>query len=340
MTTPVSDLQSHTATSGIGQQPDVPDEKKVAGRSPTQLALERFRKDKLSLVAFAVVAIYILLAILAPILRHVGVLDPYTYHNSDKFLNIELGAIPRGAFSGATWSHPLGIEPGTGRDVASRLMLGITDSLTIALSATILAVAIGTVLGIVSGFSGGLVDATVGRLIDLTLSFPQTLMLLALSTTVVTLLVNIGVPAGDLANGTYVVVVLAAFGWPPIARVVRGQVLSIREREFVEAAKLIGAPRRRMYFKEILPNLWAPLLVYFTLTMPAYISAEAALSFLQVGVKPPTPTLGNILTDSISYSQADFFFFFMPALLIAIIVVSFNLLGDGIRDALDPRGAR
>jgi peptide/nickel transport system permease protein len=138
----------------------------------------------------------------------------------------------------------------------------------------------------------------------------------------------------------YVTLVLGIFGWPPIARIVRGQVLSIREREFVDAARMFAASRTRMYFKEILPNLWAPLLVYFTLTMPAYISAEAALSYLQVGVKPPTPTLGNILTDSISYSSADFFFFFMPALIIAIIVVSFNLLGDGLRDALDPRGSR
>jgi peptide/nickel transport system permease protein len=340
MTTPVSDLQSHTATSAIGGEPEVSPEKKIAGRSPTQLAIERLRRDALSMVSLVIVVLYLLMAVAAPILKHFGVLDPYTYHNSSKYLNIEAGSIPRGAFSGASWAHPLGLEPGTGRDVASRLALGITDSLAIALSATILAIAIGTVLGIIAGFSGGLVDATVGRLIDLTLSFPQTLMLLALSTTVVTLLVQIGVPAGDLAQGTYVVVVLAAFGWPPIARVMRGQVLSLREREFVEAAKLMGAPRRRMYFKEILPNLWAPLLVYFTLTMPAYISAEAALSYLQVSVKPPTPTLGNILTDSISYSTADFFFFFTPALLIAIIVVSFNLLGDGIRDALDPRGAR
>jgi peptide/nickel transport system permease protein len=165
-------------------------------------------------------------------------------------------------------------------------------------------------------------------------------MLLALSTTLVVVIVNLGVPSGAPANGTFVVLVLGAFGWPPIARIVRGQVLTLREREFVEAARLMGAPRRRMYFKEILPNLWAPLLVYFTLTMPAYISAEAALSYLGVGIKPPTPTLGNILTDSISYSQADFFFFFTPALLIAVIVVSFNLLGDGLRDALDPRGVR
>jgi peptide/nickel transport system permease protein len=148
------------------------------------------------------------------------------------------------------------------------------------------------------------------------------------------------VPAGDLSNGLYVVLVLAVFGWPGVARLIRGQVLSIREREFIDAARLLGASRRRLYFKEVLPNLWAPVLVSFTLTMPAYISAEAALSYLNVGIKPPTPTLGNILKSSISYSSADFAFFFFPAFLIAIIVVSFNLLGDGIRDALDPKADR
>jgi peptide/nickel transport system permease protein len=142
-----------------------------------------------------------------------------------------------------------------------------------------------------------------------------------------------------LPNGAYVVIVLGAFGWPGIARIIRGQVLTVREREFVDAAVLLGASRSRIYFKEILPNLWAPLLVTFTLTMPAYISAEAALSYLGVGIHPPTPTLGNVLKGSINYSTADFFFFFTPAFLIMIIVVSFNLLGDGIRDALDPKTA-
>ena len=136
------------------------------------------------------------------------------------------------------------------------------------------------------------------------------------------------------------ILVLAVFGWPPIARVIRGQVLSISEREFVDAARLLGASRARLYFKEILPNLWAPLLVSFTLMMPAYISAEAALSYLRVGIKPPTPTLGNILKDSVAYAEADFIFFFFPAFLIAIIVISFNLLGDGIRDALDPKSSQ
>ena len=338
MSIPASELETHQTSTVPGGPGD--NVKQVEGRSPTQLALARFRKDKLSMAAFVIVAAYLVLAIAAPFLVHFGVLDPFSFNNSSKLLDIEAGAIPRGPLSGISGDHWLGIEPGTGRDVLSRLILGITFSLSIALSATVLAVTIGAVLGIISGFVGGFVDASVGRLIDLTLSFPQTLMLLALSTTLVTVLVQIGIPAGDLANGTYVVLVLALFGWPPIARIIRGQVLSIREREFVDAARLIGAPRRRMYFKEILPNLWAPLLVYFTLTMPAYISAEAALSFLQVGVKPPTPTLGNVLSDSISYSSADFFFFFTPAVLIAAIVVSFNLLGDGLRDALDPRGSR
>ena len=340
MSVPASELGSHTIDTDPGLMPTSEDAAKVAGKSPTQLAMARFRKDKLSMTAFIVVAAYSLLAIAAPFLVHFGVLDPYTFHNSAKVLDINLGSVPRGSFGGVSWDHPLGVEPGTGRDVMSRLILGVTYSLTIAISATIITVTVGAVLGIISGFVGGWVDGTVGRFIDLTLSFPQTLMLLALSGLGVAILVQIGLPAGDVANGAFVVIVLAAFGWPPIARIIRGQVLSIREREFVDAARLMGAPRRRMYFKEVLPNLWAPLLVYFTLTMPAYISAEAALSYLGVGVKPPTPTLGNILTDSISYSTADFFFFFTPALLIAVIVVSFNLLGDGLRDALDPRGSR
>lgn len=337
MTTPGSELESHPLTSESAA-PIGTEVEQVAGRSPTQLAKARFRKDKLSMAAFGVMALYLLIGILAPLLVAFGVLEPTSYH--PKLLDIEAGAIPRGFLGGVSWSHPLGVEPGTGRDVLSRLVLGITTSLSIALAATVVAVGVGTVLGILSGFVGGFVDSVIGRLIDLTLSFPQTLMLLALSGLAVATLVKVGVPAGDLANGTYVTLVLGLFGWPPIARIVRGQVLSIREREFIEAARLMGAPRSRMYFKEVLPNLWAPLLVYFTLTMPAYISAEAALSFLGVGVKPPTPTLGNILTDSISYSQADFFFFFTPAFLIAVIVVSFNLVGDGLRDALDPRGAR
>jgi peptide/nickel transport system permease protein len=125
-----------------------------------------------------------------------------------------------------------------------------------------------------------------------------------------------------------------------VARVIRGQVLSIREREYIEAARLMGASYRRLYFKEVLPNVWAPILVFFTLMVPAYISAEAAFNFLGVGIKPPTPTLGNILADSVTYTSADPTFFFLPGVLLALTVVVFNLVGDGARDALDPKTHR
>ena len=335
MTIPASDLESHVAT----EESEGPELAKIAGRSPTQLAVTRFRRDQLSMISFVVVALYLVAAVAAPFLQKFGVLD--ALHPHQELLDVNRGTIPKGAWGGITWSHPLGVEPGLGRDVLSRLALGVTYSLAIALSASILTVVAGAILGIVAGFRGGIIDAVVGRFVDLTLSFPSTLMLLALSSIAVQAIQDqLHIGNRDLANGLYVVVVLAAFGWPPVCRVVRGQVLSLREREFVEAATLFGASKMRMYFKEILPNLWAPLLVYFTLTMPSYISAEAALNFLGVGIKPPTPTLGNILTDSITFSVVDPVFFFTPAIVLAIIVVSFNLLGDGIRDALDPRASR
>ncbi|MCW2780809.1 MAG: binding-protein-dependent transport system inner rane component [Marmoricola sp.] len=312
----------------------------VAGQSPTRLALGRFRKDRLSMIAFVVVAFYVVAAILAPILVKFDVIHPTALNPT--LLNVDLGGVPNGAWGGMTWHHLLGLEPRTGTDLLSRLWYGMTFSLTIALTASVVAIVIGTVLGIISGFSGGIVDAVIGRMVDVTLSFPQTLMLLALSATGVALFAKIlpGSQSDPLPNAVYEVLLLGLFGWPGIARLIRGQVLSIREREFVDAARLLGASRSRLYFKEILPNLWAPVLVQFTLIMPAYISAEAALGYLGVGIHVPTPTIGNILKDSVNYSQADFGYFFFPALLLAIIVVSFNLLGDGIGDALDPKADR
>ena len=343
MTIPASETEGHA----LPQLDSVEDAggDKVAGRSPTQLALARFRSDKLTMVSFSISAFIVLCAIAAPILVHFGVLHPNAFNQN---LLGEDGVSPDGKFGGVSAHHPFGVEPGTGRDLLSRLMLAMTWSLTIALTGTIITVVIGVVLGIVSGFSGGIVDGTVGRFIDLTLSFPQTMMLLALSSPAVLLLrtkvsdwPGLGsLENPDQANAVYVIIILAAFGWPPVARVVRGQVLSIREREFIEAAKLMGASRRRLYFKEVLPNVWAPILVYVTLLIPAYISAEAAFAFLGVSIKPPTPTLGNILQDSVNFSGSDFAYFFYPALLLAIIVISFNLLGDGMSDALDPKADR
>jgi peptide/nickel transport system permease protein len=338
-----SDLEAHGDGAAVELQGD--QTTKVAGRSPTQLALARYRGDKLSMISLVLSIIIVLCAIAAPILVAVGVLKPNDFNQN---LLADDGVTPDGRFGGISWDHPLGLEPGTGSDMLSRLMLAMTWSLGIALTATLLTVILGVVFGIISGFSGGFVDATVGRFIDLTLSFPQTMMLLALSAPMILLLrTSIADWPGlgllqdrDRASGLYVILILAVFGWPPVARVIRGQVLSIREREYIEAAKLMGASRRRLYFKEVLPNVWAPILVFFTLLVPAYISAEAAFSFLGVGIKPPTPTLGNILADSVTYTTADPTFFFMPGVLLALTVVVFNLVGDGARDALDPKTNR
>ena len=190
MSLSASDLSSHEAKHDADSLEPV-ETSAIAGLSPTKLALRRFRRDKLSMISFSIVVIYIVAAISAPFLVKVGLLEPNKAHSD--LLDVAKGSIPSGKFGGITWHHPLGIEPGLGRDVASRLWLGVTYSLGIALSATILAVLIGTVLGIVSGFLGGFVDSVVGRIIDLTLAFPQTLMLLALSTTFVLWLVQIGV---------------------------------------------------------------------------------------------------------------------------------------------------
>jgi peptide/nickel transport system permease protein len=308
----------------------------VVSRSPGRLAWDRFRSDRKTIVAAVIVLAYIVFAVVSPILVGVGVLDPYTPHQN----LLDANTLPKGFF-GVSWAHPFGIEPSLGRDILSRLGYGLSFSLLIAAAASVLSVTIGVILGIVAGMNRGWADTLIGRLIDLVLSFPQTLMLLALSGVLVGFLTDtLKVPAGDPAQALFVILVLAVFGWPPVARVVRGQVLSLREREFVDAARLLGASRGRLYFREVLPNLWAPILVQFTLILPAYISAEAALSYLGISVIPPTPTLGNILKTSIQFASGDFLFFILPAFLLVLIVVSFNLLGDGLRDALDPRSNR
>ncbi|MFC5730107.1 MULTISPECIES: ABC transporter permease [Nocardioides] len=333
MTAPSSELDSHLA---VDRGPDTL-LTEVVSKSPMRLAVARFRKDKLSMVSLVVVVLFFLLAISAPILVAADLIDPL---KNDTDLLDEYG-LPLGSFGGISGDHWLGVEPGGGRDALARLWYGTTFSLSIAIAATIIAMFIGVVAGIVSGAAGGWVDAIIGRAIDLTLAFPQTLMLLALSAVGLAFVEEIlGVPRGNPAAAVYVVGVLGLFGWTAVARIVRGQVLSLREREFVQASQMIGASRFRIYFREILPNLWAPILVTFTLMMPAFVSAEAALSFLGVGISAPTPTLGNILTDALRYADSAFLYFFFPALLIAIIVVSFNLLGDGLRDALDPKGHR
>jgi peptide/nickel transport system permease protein len=306
----------------------------TGGRSLRQIIWARLRRDRLAMICLVALVLFYLVAIVGPFVAGVVGISPYSF---DPGAISDLGGQPKAAWGGISPTHPLGVEWGTGRDIFAQLLFGLRISLIISTSATLITVAIGTVVGIVAGYTGGWTDTLIGRLMDLVLAFPFLLILLALSGPLTDRLTQLGVPAGNPSRILYLILVLSVFGWPYLARIVRGQVISLREREFVEASIAMGANKRRILFTEILPNLWAPILVYATLTLPAYIGLEATLSFLGVGVLPPETTFGAMLANSVSYFNVVPTYLFIPGTLLVILVVSFNLLGDALRDALDPK---
>lgn len=306
----------------------------TSGRSLKQIIWARLRRDRVAMTCLIVLVLYFGLAIFGRLL----VPDPSITFDASAIS--DLGGKPFGEWGGISSKHLLGVEWGTGRDILGQLLYGLGISLVIATTATAITVAIGTIIGIVAGYTGGWTDTIIGRFMDLVLAFPFLLIILALSGVLTQRLTDLGVPEGNPSRIVYLILVLSVFGWPYLARIVRGQVLSLREREFVEAAVAMGANKRRILFTEILPNLWAPILVYATLTLPAYIGLEAALSFLGVGVLPPETTFGAMLANSVSYFNVVPTYLFIPGTVLVILVVSFNLLGDALRDALDPKAIR
>jgi peptide/nickel transport system permease protein len=306
----------------------------TGGRSLRQIIWTRLRRDRVAMVCLVVLLAYYLIAIFGPVAADIIGLSPYRL---DFNAISDLGGRPNGEWGGISPTHWLGVEWGTGRDILAQLLFGLRISLIIATSATLITVAIGTVVGIIAGYTGGWTDTIIGRFMDLVLAFPFLLIVLALSGALTQRLTAIGVPEGNPSRITYLILVLSVFGWPYLARIVRGQVISLREREFVEASIAMGSSKRRILFTEILPNLWAPILVYATLTLPAYIGYEAALSFLGVGVIPPETTFGAMLANSVSYFAVVPTYLFIPGTVLVILVVSFNLVGDALRDALDPK---
>lgn len=307
------------------------------GRTHWQTVRSRLRRDRVTAVALLGCLVVTAVAVTSPLLEAWGWIDPQTFHPD---LVTGIGSLPTGPAGGVSAEHPFGVEPGTGRDLLSRILAGITISLLVGALATVLSVVVGTVLGAVAGLSGARVDWLISRLIDLVLSFPALLMLLTLAPLMVSAMhEHLLLPVGPPSQIGFMVVVLGFFGWPYVARIIRGQVLSLKEKDFMEAARSLGATRRWLYTREVLPHLWAPILVYSTLILPINIAAEATLGFLGVGVQAPTPSLGSILNDSVAYASADPAYFLFPGATLALIVLAFNLLGDGVRDALDPRGA-
>lgn len=319
-------------------QPPAQRSNQAPSRSQFRLFLQRLRRDRLTMTAGIICAVVIITAALSPLLQQLRIIDPTTFNPE---LVSGIGSLPEGDWGGMSWAHPLGVEPGTGRDLLSRIVSGLTTSMAVALLASLVSLTIGTILGLVAGLSKGRADWFISRLIDLVLSFPTLLMLLTLAPVLVVVLhEQLGVPDGPPAQIAFMVLVLGAFGWPYSARIVRGQVLSIREREFVEAAVSLGAGKAYLYFREILPHLAAPLLICATLVIPQYIASEATLGFLGLGIQAPTASLGSILNDSVTYAPIMPTYFLFPGLVLAIIVLSFNLLGDGLRDVLDPKSDR
>ena len=310
--------------------------KAIEGRSLGQIAWMRLKRDKVAIGGAVVIVLLVLTAIFAPLLVKLFGHPPNEFHDALIDPNYQT---PKGKFGGISRDFLLGIEPGNGRDVFSRIVYGARVSLLVAFLATLVSVGIGTVLGVTAAFFGGWVDGVISRLMDMLLAFPTLLFAIGLGAVLQSGDGLLGLQ-GTALSMAVLVFIIGFFNWPYIGRIIRGQTLSLREKEFVDAARSLGASNTHIIFKQLLPNLVAPVLVYSTLIIPTNILLEAALSFLGVGVKPPTPSWGSMLSDAVPTYSIDPAFMIVPGAALFITVLAFNLLGDGLRDALDPRGGR
>jgi ABC-type dipeptide/oligopeptide/nickel transport system permease subunit len=309
----------------------------VAGRSPTQIALDRLRHDKIAVVCFAVVVTFVLIAIFAPLLTKLfGVEldagDPVT--DLDQFNYPAFGPPDEGF----TWDAPLGIAPNSGDDNLAQWFYGARTSLAVATISTVVATLIGIVVGLLAGFSRGWLDRVISFVIDVFLSLPFILVALATAPIIVS---RFGGKPEQLETVQFValLLVLSVFGWMTLARLIRGEVLSLREREFVQAAKVIGVPTRSILFKELLPNLVAPIVVSISLGLPAFVTAEAGLAFLGIGVVG-IPSWGQTVNLAVDFFNTYPLYLYAPVIGITLLVIALNLLGDAVRDAFDPKTRR
>ena len=304
---------------------------KIEGRSLGQIAWMRLRRDKVAMAGGVVVVLLLLSAVFAPLIVSVLGHPPNEFHQ--ELIDADTG-VPFAPWGGISRDFLFGIEPVNGRDLFSRVLYGSQISLLIASLATLLSVVIGTVMGVTAAYFGGWVDTLISRLMDIFLAFPLLVFALALAGVIRDEAFGL---KGDALRIAVIVFIIGFFNWPYIGRIIRGQTLSLREREFVDAARSLGARHPHLIFKELLPNLLAPILVYATLLIPSNILFEAALSFLGVGVQPPRATWGGMLADATEWFEVDPEFIFPAGLAIFVTVLAFNLFGDGLRDALDPR---
>ncbi|MCX5232399.1 ABC transporter permease [Streptomyces sp. NBC_00233] len=294
---------------------------------PWQLVRAELRCRPAARLSVGVVAFFALLAAAAPLIGALGGWGPDEFDKSA--VDPYLGGLPIGPLGGVSAEHWLGVEPVTGRDLFARVVHGAQVSLLIAFSATAIVVVAGTAAGIAAGYFGGRIDTALSRLMDLTMSFPSLIFMIAMMSV-----------ARDVNRIVLMTAVIGLFGWPGIARIVRGQTLSLKHREYVDAARVGGSGPLRILVRDILPGVAGPVIAYTTLIVPGMIATEAALSYLGVGVRPPTPSWGQMIAESVAYYETDPMYFAVPSLCLFLTVLAFTLLGDALRDVLDPRGGR
>ena len=293
--------------------------RKIEGRSPWRLGMARLGHDRASMIAAGIIVLIVLVAIFAPVFAAI------TGHGVNQPFYAPVGLTPDGQPLPPNSRFLLGTDT-LGRDLLVRIAYGARISLIVGVLATVITVAVGAAVGLIAGYFGGLVDSSLARLMDLLLAIPYLLLGISLVTV--------------LGPGlTVVIIVIAILGWASVGRIVRGQVISIREKEYVEAARSLGAGPWRIMFIDILPNVMAPSIVYTTLLIPLTIVTEASLSFLGVGIPPPTPDWGQMLSDAQTvYQYGAWWFLVFPSIALLVTTVAFNIFGDGVRDAFDPRG--
>jgi peptide/nickel transport system permease protein len=301
----------------------------VVARSPLQLFWRRLRQDRVALVSLGFIVFLIVIALAAPLVVSVLGLpgpDVQNLNLTDSF----------GSPLGPSSAHPFGVDS-LGEDVMSRVIYGTRVSLEVGVIGTAISTMIGVIVGMCAGFYRGWVDTLLSRFMDIVLSIPI-------------LLLGIGLGAACGVHGCVkglvqpglgsIIFIICIATWPYIGRIVRGLVLSMREREFVEASRALGASNLRIMFREILPNLAAPIIVYSSLLIPTNILLEAALSFLGVGIRPPTASWGNMIAQAAPIFNTAWWFMVFPGIALLLTVLAFNLLGDGLQDALNPRNAQ
>jgi peptide/nickel transport system permease protein len=278
--------------------------------------------DKAAILSTAFLALIVLMAVFAPLISAITGHGPNDFDSAA--VNTDLGGVPHGSLGGISSEHLLGVEPQNGRDILARIAYGARVSLLIATAATALTTLLGVVLGMLAGFRQGWVDQVICRVMDFLMAFPALIFMIAILSSL-----------QDGNRPVLLVVVISVFGWPYLARVVRGQTLALVNREFVEAARASGASTGALVFKEILPNLRSSLIVMTTLSVPGYVGTEAGLSFLGVGVSPPTPSWGQMISSSVGWYAVDPMYFAIPGAFLFCTVLSLTVLGDRLRAAFD-----